>query len=312
MKVIDNKHWANQKERTTVFGMRFLFAFHQLFGRIPFLLILCPVVFFYWIKESNFRRLSLDYLQRAYREGALTQKPTVWTTYRHLLQFASTILDKIICLSGRNPGMHLSIENEQLINELIETNTGAVILTSHMGCTEALQAYGNQFSNLRIFALIHSKNSEELNRYLRAINPLANIQFLEVSELSPSIAMTLEDEVANGALLFIAGDRIPIESQATVDVNFFGDMASFPIGGIILANLFHCPLLQMTCAHDNSNFLARYKVRFDRLSERVSLTRIKRKTEIKELVDLYAQGLERTIRQSPFDWFNFYEFWKKK
>lgn len=311
----DSTHWSNRQERTVLWGMRVLFAIYRLLGRIPFLIALGPVILFYWLSDPQLRATSLDYLQRAHRQGLLKKAPDRWMTLAHLMRFADTILDKMVALSGQSTNDMIRVQGEDVLLDLVRQKRGCVVMTSHMGCIEALQAYGNRLADVPIHILIHTKHSSSFNALLDELNPLNRLTFTEVSELTPAFTFQMQEAIEQGALLFVAGDRVPIRSQATVSVPFLGEEAAFPVGGPILANLFHCPLVQMTCIRDKElpkgtiHRFNRYLVRFKRLSDAVYLNRRQRQHDMQQLIQAYAQELECAIADSPLDWFNFYPFW---
>ena len=55
----------------------------------------------------------------------------------------------------------------------------------------------------------------------------------------------------------------------------------------------------------------RYHLRFESLARRVALPReaSKRMPVLAELVGQYAARIEAQLREHPFNWFNFYDFW---
>lgn len=313
----NSNHWSNHQERTVLWGMRFLFAVYRYLGRIPFLIVLGPVILFYWLSDPQLRKNSMDYLQHAYLQGLLKTKPTRWMTLAHLMRFADTILDKMAALSGENVDDMIRVEGKDCLLKMVNDKRGAIVLTSHMGCIEALQAYGNRLADVPIHILVHTKHSSVFNSLLADINPLNRLTFTEVSELTPAFAFKMQEAIDQGALLFVAGDRVPVQSNATVNVTFLGEKAAFPSGGPILANLFHCPLIQMTCIRDHAKYNGRlkrfnhYRVRFQLLSENVRLNRRDRHADMQQLMQRFAQELEWAIGESPLDWFNFYPFWSQ-
>ena len=127
--------------------------------------------------------------------------------------------------------------------------------------------------------------------------------------------MKLEEKCQEGYFIFIAGDRIPIHSKAVVPVSFLGSEAHLPTGGAILAHMLGLPLLSMTCWREETSALGdlkgqnRYRVRFAKLADQVRLPRGKRNQECQRLMQQYALELEHGLKESPFDWFNFYRFW---
>lgn len=314
-------HWANQSEKTNHWGIVFLLTIHRYFGRLPFRILLGPVVLFYWLCDQSIRANSLKYLQNAYQFGLFKKKPTLWLSLHHIAFFGETILDKFLAMTSQDDQSTLHIENDDLIMQCIAQGQGAIVLTSHMGCVEKLMHHGMQLQDVEIIVLLHSLHAKELNAMLHSSGRhLGKIKFIEVTDLTPASACEIESYVQRGALVFIAGDRVPIASEATCQIPFLNKMAHFPIGGVILANLFHCPLFSITCwrtpkikktLRGQTNH---YTVRFGNLScgNAVRLTRRSRANEIAVLMQQFAKELEATLRQSPLDWFNFYDFWLAK
>ena len=55
---------------------------------------------------------------------------------------------------------------------------------------------------------------------------------------------------------------------------------------------------------------SRYDLHFELLTESVSADRATRDAELRHWVGRYAARLEHHARCSPFNWFNFYDFWQ--
>lgn len=272
--------------------------------------------------------------------AGLLSKPGTRTGLLHLERFAETILDKIIAASGHN------LEKRQLFLDVIGNewfdadapNQGAVILTSHAGCQELLSREAKFHTGHALVVLEHTGHARRFNEMLEragrhgetseqntdsasyasssASTPKPRCEFFEVGALSPSLAMALAERVENGAYLILAGDRTPIGSEkAVASVPFMGDNALFPTGGALLALLLKCPLRMMTCTRtashpDDPTGSARYRVHFESLDEKPAASRREREAYLQRMAATYAQSLQREIVASPFDWFNFFDFWR--
>ncbi len=312
------QHWAQNQEKTNHWGIVFLLTIHRYLGRLPFRIFMGPVILFYWLMDKNVRQHSMDYLQRAQSYGLFNQKPSLLLSLRHLAFFGETILDKFLALTDPDNKATLAIENDQMIMDCIAKKQGGIVLTSHMGCLEKLINHGLQQKETELVVLMHTKHAQQFNALLRDRNQaLKKIHFMEVSALTPASACEIEAFIARGALVFIAGDRVPLASEATCKISFLGKDAHFPIGGVILANLFHCPLFSITCWRTPkkrpvlSGQTHHYTVRFGNLSDgkNVYINRRQRQQDISILMKSFVKELERGLTQSPLDWANFYAFW---
>lgn len=53
----------------------------------------------------------------------------------------------------------------------------------------------------------------------------------------------------------------------------------------------------------------RYRISFERFSERIELPRHEKDAALTELAERYAQRLEAYCLRDPLQWYNFFDFW---
>jgi predicted LPLAT superfamily acyltransferase len=301
-------HWASMGESTFVLGLWFLVAVHRVLGRVPFLLFLYPVVFYYWATRGAARRASFDYLQRLQTaHGALGHAPTWRDGLRHFLSFADTILDKTLALSGRYRFAGLRFVGREPVRALIDRGQGAVLVTAHMGCLEMIQAAADQIPRLKLNVLVHTAHAAQFNRVLARLDPLRSVRLIHVSEITPATAVMLAERMALGEFVAIAGDRVPLGSGKVVRLPFLGAPAAFPVGSVVLAALLKCPLFFVGCVRERQG----HAVYFEQLADAVVLPRKDRDAALAAVVQRYVQCLEDRLQAAPFEWFNFFPFWQQ-
>ena len=110
-----------------------------------------------------------------------------------------------------------------------------------------------------------------------------------------------------GMVLGMLGDRT-LDEDPTLPVQFLGETAAFPVGPMRLAALLECPVFFMTGLYLGSN---RYAIHFEPLADFTGIERNGRDAAIREAVAAYAASLERHCRDTPFNWFNFFDFWRQ-
>jgi predicted LPLAT superfamily acyltransferase len=54
----------------------------------------------------------------------------------------------------------------------------------------------------------------------------------------------------------------------------------------------------------------RYDLYFEALADELVLPRMARKAALRSFVQHYATRLEHYVRQDPYNWFNWHDFWK--
>lgn len=299
-------HWSEVGEATSVTGIRILCSVHRWLGRLPFLSCLYPVVFFHWLTRAGARRASLDYLRRvhAHWPGVFANRPGYWLSLRHLATFGDTLLTKIIACGGGYPVDRVEFRREVMLSQL-RAREGGVIVTAHMGCLELTQALVREVPGLKVTVLVHTAHAERFNRLLARLDTGDTLRLQQVTELGPATAVMLGERVARGEFIAIAGDRVPLRGGRSVTARFLGAEARFPIGPYVLASALGCPLFAMSCLRSGRG----YAIAFERLADRVRLPRGARGEALAGYAAAYAGWLESRVRQSPLDWFNFYDFW---
>jgi len=297
-------HWASINEFSFVAGMRLLFWVCKVFGRWPFRLILYPVLVWYVLTKSSARKASQDYLNHVNQVSPVGT--SLFSVIRHFASFAEMMLDKMLLWSGLFDASKVRFSGGEMISELIEQKRGAVLICAHFGNIDLCRVLSNRHRGIKLTILVHTKHAKEFNQMLEAINPASQMNLLQVTEISPATAMMLAERVAQGEIVVIAGDRIPVSSNPRVVMaNFLGEPAPFPVGPYILASVLQCPVFMIFSLRTQYH----YEIHFSQLREAVRLPRKERDAALTELATDYAAELERHCLRDPLQWFNFYDYW---
>ncbi|MDX8129783.1 lipid A biosynthesis acyltransferase [Methylomonas sp. OY6] len=303
------RHWAAVEENSLLWGIQALVWVYRLFGRWVFRLFLRPVVSYYFLAGRLARESSREYLRHlADFYPALGLGSGLWQSYLHFLSFGETLLDKIVVWTGNITPEQVDFPNRQLLLDLIEQKRGAMLLSGHIGNLEICQAIATMRGHIHLNILVHTKHAEKFNRLLGSRGS-ATIQLIQVTELSPAIAITLQEKIERGEFLVMVGDRVPVQGGRTVSASFLGEDAEFPQGPYLLASLLRCPVYTLFCFPVNG----RFKIHLEHFAESIRIPRgePKRHDMLKNLARQYAERLEAYCRIAPLQWFNFYPYWSK-
>lgn len=298
-------HWAGMGEHTFVFGIWLLYWVHRLCGRRLFRAAMYPVVLTHWLSRPALRAASRQYLTRLEAAtGALGRAPNWRDSVRHVALFAETMLDKLLAVSGRYRGRVESFGDDEVYQAAL-AGRGGVIVTAHLGCLELCRVLADRRPGFRLNVLVHTRHAERFNRLMRRLGGDDGVRLLEVTEINPATAVMLAERVAAGEYVAIAGDRVPVFASQTVDAEFLGHRAPFPVGPYVLASLLRCPLYLLGCIHQGEG----YALHFERLAERVELPRGRREAAMAGYAQRFAVAVGGLLARSPYDWFNFFPFW---
>jgi predicted LPLAT superfamily acyltransferase len=300
------QHWSTRSETTFVAGIWFLYAVYRALGRTPFRLLLYPVVFYQWLRHAAARHASRQYLERLHAAHAVFDRaPGVRHSLRHFACFAETLLDKILALGGHYGRGRIEFHGHEAVLAALASGQGGVIVTAHMGCLELMQTAAGWRDGLRLTVLVHTAHAERFNRILARTNPTSRVRLLQVASFSPATAMLLADRIAAGEFVAIAGDRVPLSGDRVATVPFLGHAAPFPAGPYLIAAVLRCPVFLLSCLHHGGG----YRVTIERFAERIVLPRAQRAAAIDAHAAAFARWIEARLRESPYDWFNFFPFW---
>jgi predicted LPLAT superfamily acyltransferase len=299
--------WSDMGEVGFLAGMRILFWFYR--HSTGFLkLVLKPVLLYYFLTNRVARDSSLEYLHRLQCSEPDTPSPEPnWrNVYRHLSAFAQSALDKLGVWADPERFGQPVFHSRQLLLDQLDTGKGAVLLGAHLGNMEVCRRLSQNNKKMKLNVLVHTKHADMFNRLLRELNVHHEVELIEVSELSPATAIRLSDCVARGEFIAILADRIPVDSQGRAQTaNFLGAKAYFPEGPFILASLLKCPVYTLFCTREAQS----YVIRCEKFADRIILPRKDRAAALASYIQKYANILEKNLRKTPMQWFNFYPFW---
>lgn len=306
-------HWAATPERRGQWGLRFMLWLYQRAGRLPFILLLWPVVAVYWLSGRAARAASQQWLTRvqavAHQQQIALPRPL--SSYRHFLRFGNSMLDKVASWRGDlqwgrdidfAPGAEAVIRGAE--------GKGQLILASHLGDIEACRAMAKQVSGLVINALVFTDNAQRFRAVLESIAPQAGVNLLPVSDIGPDTAILLQQKLDAGEWVAIVGDRTAVQRQRggerrVVWSEFMGQPAPFPQGPFVLAVALRCPVLLMFALRQQGKL----RVHCEAFADPLPLPRNGRQQALQAAVDRYAARLQHHALLAPLDWFNFYDFW---
>ena len=113
--------------------------------------------------------------------------------------------------------------------------------------------------------------------------------------------------IERGELVAILGDRSE-GSGPVAEVDFLGGRVSLPTSPYVLASVLGCPIYFVAALYEAPN---RYSLHCEPFAESIVLPRGQRSTAVVPWVQRYADRLEHYCRLSPYNWFNFFDYWSE-
>jgi predicted LPLAT superfamily acyltransferase len=312
-------HWSKLAERGSVLGLRTVFFCYRILGQSAARLLLYPIVTYFFITGSKARAASLDFLRRVNQinrlRGSDLPEPGWRDSFRHMLAFGQSGLDKLAAWTGDLDCSRLDFPMRDELERLCESGRGAVLIGSHLGNLEMSRALAVNERQRKINAVLYTKHALRFNAMLNEANANFGVNFIQISQLGPETAILLKEKVDQGELVVIVGDRTPPGESGSTRVSlvdFLGAPAPFAQGPFILASLLECPVYLFFCLRQGGQTGKTFRVHLERFAERIELPRRQRKERLQGYMQQYASRLEHFCLSAPLQWFNFYDFWRQE
>ena len=304
--VSSQPHWSRIGESGTLIGMKLFLLMFRFFGRRGFMFFLFPVMSYYYLFHKEARQASKEYLQQI-RSFLSVEQQVSLSSFRHFLMFGEIVMDKLLVWMELIHREDVVFETPDVIEKLHGSNKGGIIIVSHLGNFEVGSALASQIPNMHLTILVYTRHAKKFNTLMKRATDNADIEIMQVTDVSPATIMLLSDRIKAGGYVVIAGDRIPVTGQQRIStVNFLGRLAPLPQGAFIIAGLLKCPVYLMFCLKQHT----KYHVYFESFTDCLELSRRKKGLQILDnAVQEFANRLEHYCLIAPMQWFNFFPFW---
>jgi predicted LPLAT superfamily acyltransferase len=291
--------WVAKPERSNTLAIRFIVWVALTLGRRVARLFLYPICLYFFLFAGEARAASGKYLRKA-----LGREPHIGDGFRHIHTFASTILDRVFLLNGCFDKFDVRVHLDDAAKRMIENRQGCILLGAHLGSFEITRAYADQIDGPPASVVMYEENARKLSSVLKAINPDLTQQVIALGKIDSMLKV--EQALQRGEFIGILADRGLEQGGASVTCNFLGEPAKFPNGPLRIAYMLRSPVLLMVGAYRGGNC---YDLYFEELMH-MGKTDLPRNEIIRQAQLRYVERIEYHCRNAPYNWFNFYDFWK--
>jgi predicted LPLAT superfamily acyltransferase len=291
--------WLEQRERGTLLvmkgGVRLLLGVGHAFGR----LLLYPTCAYFLAFSRSARASSREYLSRV-----LGRPAKLRDVARHYLTFARTLHDRVYFLAGRTAEFTVEKHGTEVVERALSLGRGCVLLGSHLGSFEVLRVIGSLERKLPVNVLLYPDNATNAETVAAELCPELKARVIPLGR--PDTLLRVRECLERGEIVGMLGDRA-LKADKTVRCDFLGVPARFPQGPLLLAAILKAPVVLFFGLYLGGR---RYAIHFEPFAQELAIGRQDRGAQLQPWIARYAGRLEHYCRLAPYNWFNFYDFWR--
>jgi predicted LPLAT superfamily acyltransferase len=291
--------WVTHRERGSLWLLKLMAFLSLRCGRGPSRIILYGIALYFFLFGPSARRHSRRYLRLALRRA-----PTARDRFLQILSFATTIHDRVYLINGQFEKFEITVEGEDTVLDHQPKGRGALLLGAHMGSFEAMHSLSRRQRGLRVAMAMYEDNARKIGGILSAINPTWIPDIVSLGRIDAML--NIAERLDQGAYVGVLADRTLGEEPAQA-VQFLGQQAFVPTGPMRAAAILRCPVFFMVGLYRGGN---RYHVAFVPVADFSAVSVGSRELAVRAAIQRYVAVLESYCRSDPYNWFNFFDFWR--
>jgi predicted LPLAT superfamily acyltransferase len=293
--------WLDRPEGGNALALRLIMAIGLGLGRGVARLVLLPITAYFLIRRGPERRASREFLALA-----LGRPPTLGEIARHFHTFAGVTLDRVFLLAGRLEKFDIRVIGLETLHRALDGGQGVLLLGAHAGSFDALRVLSLERPDVEVRVVLDTGHSPVLSSILESLNPKMAASIINPRQGSVAVVLEIGAALERGAVVTMLADRSRPGNE-DVSVNFFGRQADIPLSPWQIASVLKVPVVLCMGLFMGGN---RYDLHFEVLEEKLTVACDQRAAVLGRAAQKFAARLEHYVRLAPYNWFNFYDFWK--
>ena len=262
---------------------------------------LYPVTAYFLAVRRSERRASRHYPRRVFNH-----EPGLLQVARHIHTFATTILDRVFLLTGRFNAERVRVHGLPELRAHLDAGRGVLLLGAHLGSFEAVRAVGLAHQQVTVRILMDYQHNPKLSTVLDALNPRARASIIDAGGDATQVLLQMHETLDAGGLVGILADRFRSD-EPTLPCTLLNAPVALPTSPFRLAAVLGKPVMLIFGMLRNDHT---YDVYFEPFTDQLVLgKRGERQQALQTCMQRYTARLEARLREAPYNWFNFYDYW---
>ena len=298
--------WFQVKEKSA--GKKRLFLCWYLYcilGKYVVRIIAFFVALFTYILNKDLQVYSAKYFKVLFEYTSQKKyKPSTINQFKHVLSYAYSLVDKMQVFGNKYNPDYIHFDNseaQKLLFEDIEQGKGVFFICNHIGNVEIMRALlqsKTPTKKPKISIFLQKNQCLIFNDFINAISKNNNnISTYPIEEIDISTAIEIENKLSSGEIVFMAGDRVPVNNEnKTSRINILGKPVDIPIGVFKFAQMVHAEIYFISCLQSNKGYTVYLSKNYT--------------TDISTMMADFSKFLTEMILKSPYQFYHFYDIFK--
>jgi predicted LPLAT superfamily acyltransferase len=293
--------WKGQS-RGNVLGYKIFITVLKISGLPLAYFMMRFVAFYFFLAVPSSFKNTYDFYRNKLKFSFLS---SVLAVYRNYHVFGQVILDKTATMAGFPTRFSFNFDGEHHLRKIAADKSGGLLISAHIGNFEMA---GHMLKRLetRINIIMLDAEHEKVKNYLSSFIQ-KSYHIITLSDDNSHI-YEIRQALENKEILCIHGDRF-MKNSKVIQCDFLGEKASFPTGPFYLAMKYSVPVsfvFAMKEGNKDYHFFATAPKYYCQQANQK-----KRDEILRQIIEDFIAELEIKIRQYPYQWFNYYNFWEK-
>lgn len=284
------------KSRGTLLGYKIFVFFIKKAGVKTAYFVLYFVALYYFLTARKSNKAIFAYFRERHRYSYLKSKISVYKSY---LTFGKVLIDKVAISSGLRERFTYEFDGIQTLKRILADKKGGILISAHIGNFEVAERFFADIDfDMQINLVTTDMERNIIKEYLESISQKSSIKYIIVRD-DMSHIFEINAALSKNELICFTGDRY-FDGTKTLEADFFGKKAKFPLGTFLIASRLKVPVVFVYVMKEPNLHYHLYA----------------REAEVKHrdahaLLKIYVSNLESMLKKYPLQWFNFFDFWKE-
>lgn len=284
------------KSRGTLLGYKIFVFFIKKAGIKTAYFVLYFVALYYFLTARKSNKAIFTYFRERHGYSYLKSKMAVYQSY---LTFGKTLIDKVAINSGLRERFTYEFDGIETLKQILADKKGGILISAHIGNFEVAEKFFADIDfDMQINLVTTDMERNVIKEYLESISEKSSIKYIIVRD-DMSHIFEINAALSKNELICFTGDRY-FDGSKTLEAEFFGKKAKFPMGTFLIASRLKVPVVFVYVMKEPNLHYHLY-AREAEVKHR----------DVQALLETYVSSVEGILKKYPLQWFNFFDFWKE-